>query len=138
MTGFTYLASPYTHSDPAVREQRYRDACRAAAALMSRGDVVFSPIAHSHPIELAAGVVNDGEFWKRQDAPYLEACTKLLVLMLPGWKHSTGVYHEVDRAMQRGIPIEYVEPAQLFDGEAPPPSPGFDLVEHNVGMRGDK
>lgn len=45
-----YLASPYTHSDVHVREWRFREACRAAAALLRAGITVFSPIAHSHPI----------------------------------------------------------------------------------------
>lgn len=30
MSGFIYLASPYTHPDPAVRARRYLAACRAA------------------------------------------------------------------------------------------------------------
>jgi hypothetical protein len=29
-----YLASPYSHPDPLVREQRFRDACRATASLL--------------------------------------------------------------------------------------------------------
>ena len=45
-----YLASPYTHCDHAVRLERYRAVCRAAAGLIRRGRVVFSPIAHSHAI----------------------------------------------------------------------------------------
>jgi hypothetical protein len=45
-----YLASPYTHADKAVMEDRFRAACRYAACLMRRGINVFSPIAHSHPI----------------------------------------------------------------------------------------
>ncbi|MCP4786572.1 MAG: DUF1937 family protein [Fuerstiella sp.] len=45
-----YLASPYSHSDANIREKRFRDVCRTAARLMRNGDVVFSPIAHGHPI----------------------------------------------------------------------------------------
>ena len=107
---FTYLASPYTHADPAVREGRFRAACLVASKMMLVGEVTFSPIAHSHPIEVESGVVSDGEFWKRQDEPYLMACTKLAVLMIPGWKESRGVQHEIDVATKRGIPIEYIQP----------------------------
>jgi len=32
-----YLASPYSHPDPAVRAERYRAACRATAALLLAG-----------------------------------------------------------------------------------------------------
>jgi hypothetical protein len=45
-----YLASPYSHPDPAVREARFREACRAAAKLMRLGQPAFSPIVHGHPI----------------------------------------------------------------------------------------
>ena len=45
-----YLASPYSHPDAVVREQRFRDVCLAAARLIRAGQIVFSPIAHSHPI----------------------------------------------------------------------------------------
>ena len=33
-----YLASPYSHSDPAVREQRYEAACQAAAVEAKTGN----------------------------------------------------------------------------------------------------
>jgi hypothetical protein len=42
-----YLASPYSHPDRAVREERFRGACRATAALLRSGHAVFSPIAHA-------------------------------------------------------------------------------------------
>lgn len=110
-----YLASPYSHADEAVREQRFRIVCKVAAALMQAGEVVFSPIAHSHPIaEAKPGPwAVDHDFWLRQDAPYLYACTKLYVLMLDGWERSRGVAHEVDVARSRGIDIVYLDP-ELF------------------------
>ncbi len=109
---FTYLASNYTHPDSAVREYRFQAVCRVAADLMLRGEVIFSPIAHSHPIAEARpgdwGV--DHEFWKRQDAPYVEACSKMYVLRLDGWEKSRGVAHEIERARERGIPVEFIDP----------------------------
>ena len=107
---FTYLASPYTHDDADVRHERYVCACRAAAYLMARGEVIFSPIAHSHPIEQQGGRMESGEFWRRQDEPYLEFCSKLYVLLLAGWDRSAGVAHEIRRAIERGIPVEFIEP----------------------------
>lgn len=106
---FTYLASPYTHQDAEVREWRFKEACKCAARLMKDGQVVFSPIAHSHPIEIEGGWREDGAFWKRQDEPYLMACDKLIVLRLPEWTNSKGVAHEIAVAMERGIPVEYVD-----------------------------
>lgn len=115
---FAYLASPYTHEDPEVREQRSRDVCLIAAILMQRGEVVFSPIAHSHAIAeaLPGDWAVDHDFWKRQDAPYLATCSKLYVAMLPGWDVSRGVAHELAEARARGIPIEYLDPFKVKGG----------------------
>lgn len=111
----TYLAVPYTpmvaaseHMGQIIREERYFAACRAAACLMKHGRVVFSPIAHSHGIDAFIEGRGDGEFWKRQDEPYLMACTELVVLELPGWTLSKGVAHEIAVAEARGIPIVYM------------------------------
>lgn len=105
---FAYLASPYTAPDAETREYRFKAACKSAARFMQQGLVVFSPIAHSHPIEIEGGWQESGEFWKRQDEPYLMACDRLIVLCLPGWMTSRGVAHEIKVAKERGIPIEYV------------------------------
>lgn len=45
-----YLASPYSHEDASVRQERYEIVSRVTALLISRGYVVFSPIAYSHPL----------------------------------------------------------------------------------------
>lgn len=108
---FCYLASPYTHPDKQVRQERYLAACRKAAELMLQGEVMFCPIAHSHPIAecMPDGKAVDGDFWKKQDAPYIELCDKLIVYMLPGWEASSGIRHEIEVAQERGIPVVYVE-----------------------------
>ncbi len=61
-----YLASPYTSSDIAVCEERYQAACRATAALIRAGQVVFSPIVHSHPL-VAFGLPTTWAAWERID-----------------------------------------------------------------------
>lgn len=79
-----YLASPYSHPDADVRVQRFDDVCRAAATLMRAGIVVFSPIAHSHPIA-QFGMPTNWEFWSHLDREFLARCDMLAVLTLPGW-----------------------------------------------------
>ncbi|MBN2475891.1 MAG: DUF1937 family protein, partial [Pirellulales bacterium] len=59
-----YLAGPYTHPEPAVRQARFDAACRAAAELIRQGKTVFSPVAHGHAI-CCYGVPSDWEFWQR-------------------------------------------------------------------------
>ena len=53
----TYLASPYSHPDPEVREGRYRAACAVAAVLCARGDnglLGRRPWARDRAVGLAA------------------------------------------------------------------------------------
>ena len=108
-----YLASPYTSPSSFVRRWRFLQACKAAAELMRQGNVVFSPICHSHPIALHGGIdPNDGFFWKKQDAGYIRICRALVVLTLPGWEESVGVCHEIREARQLGKPVTHMVPGE--------------------------
>jgi len=102
-----YLASPFTHSDPAVRQQRFEAACRAAAALISRGKTVFSPISHSYGI-CRYGVPLDWRFWERHDRCHLQSCDEVVVLMLDGWSESVGVQAEIAIAHELGKPVTFL------------------------------
>ena len=70
-----YLASPYTHSDASVRESRFDAACKATAELVRSGQVVFSPIAHGHPL-VRFGLPIDWDYWARFDHEYLHVGLK--------------------------------------------------------------
>jgi hypothetical protein len=102
-----YLASPYTHPDAAIREWRFNAACEAAAALMRRGYVVFSPIAHGHPIS-RYGLPGDWSFWQEHCRSMLVRMDELLVLTLDGWEESEGVNAELRMAGEFGIVVTYV------------------------------
>lgn len=105
MKPLIYLASPYSHPNPAVVEQRFQDVSRAAAMMTQDGLMVFCPIAHSHPMAVYGGLTGNWEFWKAIDTEWIERCSELHLLMLPGWNTSTGVNAEVDIALKLGLPI---------------------------------
>jgi hypothetical protein len=107
-----YLASPYSHADPMVREQRFREACRAAARFMRLGQAVFSPIAHAHCI-CTYGLPTDWRFWETFDRHQLERCDEIVVLTLDGWRESVGVQAEIRIAAEYGKPVRYLSPDQL-------------------------
>jgi len=102
-----YLASPYSHPDPAVVERRFEAACQAAAALIRQGKTVFSPVAHSHAI-CRYGLPGDWRFWQRHDRKYLEACNEVVVLMLDGWQESVGVQAELVVARELDKPVSFL------------------------------
>src|SRR5678815_3413870 len=119
-----YLASPYSvgpkgaygeedtgRASKNMRTRRYKAACKKAAQLMDKGLVIFSPIAHSHSIELEGmDKVQTGNFWLEQDLAILKHCTDLFVLCLPDWERSRGIAREIEFAQDNGIPVSYLEP----------------------------
>jgi hypothetical protein len=106
-----YLASPYSHPDSDVREQRFEAACAAAAALMRAGHRVFSPIAHGHPLTRHS-VPGDWTFWEPHARWHLERCDEVVVLMLDGWNESAGVLSEIAIAGELGKVVWYRYPVR--------------------------
>lgn len=108
MQSFEYLACPYSHEDPAVREYRFEKATVAAVKLMQQGVVIFSPITHSHPMAVRHKLPGDWGFWQKFDTIFIQASSGLYVLMLPGWYESSGVQAEIDIAYHNNKPITYL------------------------------
>jgi len=102
-----YLASPYSHPDPLVREARFDGACRATADLVHAGRAVFSPIVHGHPL-VRFGLPTDWAFWQRFDTEHLWRCDEVLVLQIDGWRESEGVRAEVELARAMGKRVEFL------------------------------
>lgn len=109
---YLYLASPYSHADKAVMDERHRLVCKKAAELMLMGKAVFCPIAHCHLIADFMGEAKrtDGDFWMGQDIPLLRGAATLAVLTLPGWRDSKGVAWEMDLAKRLLLPIWMIAP----------------------------
>lgn len=106
---FEYLACPYSHPEPTIREARFEKVNQVAAGLMRKGRIIFSPISHTHPIALYA-LPKDWQFWRQYDLVFIQLCKKVIVLMLPGWEESVGVQSEIKIAKSLKKPIEYIEP----------------------------
>lgn len=104
-----YLASPYSHPEVMVREQRFREACCAVATLLASGRAVFSPIVQGHPL-VEYGLPTDWPFWERFDRDHLVRCDEVVVLMLDGWRESVGVTAEIRIAVELGKPVRYLAP----------------------------
>ena len=102
-----YLASPYSHPEPLVREARFDAACRATADLIHAGRAVFSPIVHGHPL-VRFGLPTDWSFWERFDEEYLRRCDEVVVLQINGWRESESVRAEIEFAAALGKRVEFL------------------------------
>lgn len=109
-----YLASPYSHPDPLVREQRFRSVCEEAGRLTQEGILVYSPIAHNHPVSEFFELPGDWGFWKPICEAMLRRCDELWVLDIPGVSESKGVRHELQFAIRRQMPVYYKKPGCQF------------------------
>jgi hypothetical protein len=70
-----YLASPYWHPEPVIRNQRFRAACRATAQMIRQGITVFSPVVYGHAL-VGEGLPGDWSFWEGHDAEYSCSATR--------------------------------------------------------------
>lgn len=105
---YWYLASPYS-KHPLGIDGAFNEVCLAAGLLVKAGVSVFSPIAHTHPIALAAGIDPlSHDIWLAADRAFMDAASGILVLAVPGWRESFGVGHEREVFRAAGKPEIFV------------------------------
>lgn len=109
-SGLKYIATPYSHPDPAVRIQRFKVVTVIAARLRRRGYHVFSPITQGHVMASAAKLPLDWDYWQEDARLALAACNGLIIVTQRGWQESVGVQAEIEIAREMGMPIFKVQP----------------------------
>lgn len=114
--GLAYLASPYTHDDQAVVEQRFQIVSATAAQLMKDGWYIYAPISHSHPIS-KYGLPTDWAFWKKYDTILLERSDHFIVVDMEGLEESVGVTAEAEIWLENHDTIYSVPPVTRLDGD---------------------
>ncbi|WP_242221762.1 DUF1937 family protein [Shinella zoogloeoides] len=113
--GYIYLGSPYSKYE-AGHDAAARVVADAAASLMRRGLVIYSPIAHGHAVA-AHGLPLEWDFWKAQCQPLIDGASGLIVLTMDGWQESVGLQYEIEEFVRTGRPILHVSPAWLVASE---------------------
>lgn len=106
-----YLAGPYTSADAEGRIARFEALTVAAAGLIRQGHIVYSPITHTHPIDLhfvREGVNLSSDYWCDFDETFMAVCTEMAILPLPGWESSSGIKRERAYFEARGLPIWFI------------------------------
>jgi nucleoside 2-deoxyribosyltransferase len=106
-----YLAIPYTFNP----DLSFKIANEVSADLMSAGNVVFSPISHSHHIAdfLPVNLKTDSHWWMTQDLPLVEWSDEVHVVCIGEMgseliEKSKGVSMELQHAKKLGKPIKVI------------------------------
>ena len=106
-----YLASPYSHPNEEVKKKRYDEICIITARIIKYDSKVipFSPIVYSHVLE-SEYTATPKIGWVDFDLELLELFDMLCVVMLDGWNESEGVAAEIKHALEKDMPIIYLDP----------------------------
>lgn len=100
-----FLACPYSHADKDVVHSRFVACNKVAAQIIEAGNVVFSQVSMSHPINLElqkTEKANIGKLWAPVDAVFLDIMQELIILDLDGWDKSAGIQREIEFYKARG------------------------------------
>jgi hypothetical protein len=127
-----YLASPYSHDDPTVRQARFEAACAQVAEMLFCGIPTFSPVVYSHVLA-EHGLPVEWKFWRAMDEAMILVSSEMWVLTLEGWKKSVGVQAGIEIARGAGKAVVLVEPdggkAEQVWAANPWPFPGADAKQ---------
>lgn len=115
-----YIASPYTHSDPFVRAQRYRAARNFLAWCLERNRWAYSPIVHLHELVIVQKLPTDAGFWRDYNEDMMSICAGIIVLCVPGWKESKGVTYELELSEKLVINGGHDAPLFAIEGAVEP------------------
>jgi hypothetical protein len=103
-----YLASPYSHPDPQVREERYLSVMKRSAELLNQNVYVFSPILYSHEMSKLYQMPTDAAWWWDFNRTIMDKCDGLILHAIPGWKESVGVAQEMQYAKDINLQITFM------------------------------
>lgn len=105
-----YLASPYSHIDPEVRQWRYETVRDFVAHHMQNAPMpIYSPIVYGHYMAKEKGMPFHKDFWHRHNTSMLRRCEIFWGMKLPGWDESAGCKIELNMAENLLMSIHYID-----------------------------
>lgn len=103
--GFYYLASPYTHPDKRVEDDRAHAANHIAGLLLSAGVFVHQPIWSTHRIAKLFTLPGDHLFWLNFNKVFIDPSVGMIMCNIDGWKESKGCQQEIEYVRSLEKPI---------------------------------
>lgn len=104
-----FVAGPFngTEEEKEFRTKRIAEYC---VKLFNDGFSPISALLMGLSFAKYGSLPIDTETWKKFSENMLNGCSELHVLTLPGWDKSSGVKIEINRALQMGLKIVYINP----------------------------
>jgi hypothetical protein len=99
-----YLASAYSHPNRAIMQERYFMAVEAAACLIHRKLICYSPIAAWHPAAITFDLPTDYVFWWNHNKVFMDMASEAWFLWFNGAQDSKGMKAELEYLQSRGTP----------------------------------
>ena len=103
---FIYLASPYSGLE-FEQHLRYVYTKLAMKYLAEERLAAYSPIVSWHAVAYSYKLDKSAEYWDLLNGGFVQQCSELWVLMLPGWEESLGIKLERDYAEALGKPVRF-------------------------------
>lgn len=110
-----YVASPYSHPNPAVRRARYMAVAKHTAWWLRQGYPVFSPVVYGHHIAQEFSIPYIFDAWAPLLKSALSSARVLAVLQIDGWDQSVGVRNERRLAEEFVVPEILVPRCSTFE-----------------------
>ena len=106
---YWYMATPY-RAYPHGLETAFDAACRYAAAFTDASVMVYSPIAHTHPIAKHTLLAPDADEWVKIQEIFMIPAKGMILVQMAGWERSSGIAAEIKFFRTRNAPIIRVNP----------------------------
>lgn len=105
-----YVASPYSHPDPLVMEERYQQAQQWVGENAPKfAELLYSPIVYWHPIAVLHNLPRDAFYWQQVNEDTMRAASSMILLELPDYQSSVGVNLELVLAEELGLQVKRVD-----------------------------
>ena len=102
---FWYLASPYSHPDPTVRDERAIAVNDFSGKLLAAGLHVYATIWATHRACLHHDLPKDHLFWLAFNKAFIDPSAGIIVCDIDGWRESKGCMREIEYAKSTGKPV---------------------------------
>ena len=102
-----YSCSVYS-SYPGGLEEAYLHVADLTGQLLLKGERIFSPIAHCHEAAQLNDLPTSFDWWMDYDEGFIDKCDSVLVAMMPLWRESKGITHEIAYAKTMLKTVRYL------------------------------